>query len=55
MVETPGQEVVDRLRQFDHHPYVYHDCRRRFAAGVGGQNTFFMTDDKAEIVSGSID
>ena len=55
MVETPGQEVVDYLRQFDYRPYVYHDRRRRFAAGVGGQNTFFMTDDKADIVSGSID
>jgi len=36
-------------------PYACHDRRRRFAAGVGGQNTFFMTDDKAGIMSGFID
>ena len=51
MIEAPGQGVVDYLRQSGYRPYVYHDRRHRLIAGLGGQNTFFMTGDKSEMVS----
>jgi FkbM family methyltransferase len=51
LVETPGQELIDFLAEFRYALYRY-DPRRGFVAGDrSGLNSFFMTHDKAELVS----
>jgi FkbM family methyltransferase len=55
LIEAPSEEVQSYLRQFGYRPYRYDDRLRRFKPGAGGQNTFFMTAEKAALVSSHID
>ncbi len=51
LVEAPSPDLVSYLLQLGYRSYGFHSRERRFHAGLGGRNVFFLTDDKAELVS----